>query len=296
MEQTKEQAKIGLTRLWQVLTPLVAGALCALMVLPNREDIFARGNGLMRTAFSLILGEHLSTKLFSDAFLAWLVIALGFMLLTLFACLAAEHGDPDRRRKAMLPALYIGIVIAAVCTLLPVLFSGAALDLVFFASAVSGVALMLAILLAYWFCLERFPKVFNAETVSYVVFGVLTTIVNLVTYNLCAKWIGTSTAWTNSLSISIAWLAGVIFAYVVNKLFVFHSKTDSFGALCKEAGLFFFARFVTYFIDIGGGLLLVNVLGVNDGLSKILCNILVLILNYVFSKLFIFNKSEAPKE
>ena len=287
MEQQTAQKKTctWLTRVWQVLTVLAAAALCAFTVLPDRAALLTRANSLMRTVFDLVLGNL--SALFGDSFIAWFVIALGFMLLTWFSWLAAEHGDRDRRYKAMLPALYIGVVIAAICTLLPVIVGGAALDLLFCAYAVSGVLLMVAVLLVYWFCWDRFPKLVNAETVSYVVFGVLTTIVNLVTYNFCADWLHFSTAWSTSL----AWLAGVIFAYVVNKLFVFHSKTDSFGALCKEAALFFFARFLTYFIDLGGMLLLVDVLHVGGGLSKILCNILVLILNYVFSKLFIFKNS-----
>ena len=288
MEQTR-QPKKRLTVLWQILTPLAAGCLCALMLLPTREALIARANGAMKTVFDLVLGNL--SALFGPAFIAWFVIALGFMLLTWFAWLAAERGDPARRYKALLPAAYVGAVIAAVCTLLPVIVGGS-LDLLFFAYAVSGVALMLAVLAVYWFCWDRFPKLVNAETVSYVVFGVLTTIVNLVTYNFCADWLHIGTAW----STTIAWLAGVIFAYVVNKLFVFHSKTESFGALCKEAFLFFFARFLTYFIDLGGMLLLVDVLHVGGGLSKILCNILVLILNYVFSKLFIFKNSDKPAD
>ena len=293
MEQTAQKKScMWLTRVWQVLTVLTAAALCTLSVLPAREALITRANGLMRTAFDLVLGNL--SALLSDAFIAWFVIALGFMLLTWFAWLAAEHGDRARRYKAMLPALYIGVVIAAICTLLPVIIGGAAMDLTFCGYAASGVLLMLAAIFVYGFCWDRFPKLVNAETVSYVVFGVLTTIVNLVTYNFCADWLHFSTAWSTSL----AWLAGVIFAYVVNKLFVFHSNTESFGALCKEAFLFFFARFLTYFIDLGGMLLLVDVMHVGGGLSKILCNILVLILNYVFSKLFIFKNSsnKAPSD
>ena len=293
MEQTAQKKSCKwLTWLWRVLTVVIAAVLCAVMVLPaaTRDGLIARGNEMMRTLFDLVLGNL--SALFSAAFIAWFVIALGFILLTWFAWLAAVRGSQERRYRSLLPALYIGAVVAAVCTLLPVIIGGTPLDLAFFAFAMSGVALMLVVILLYCFCWDRFPKLVNAETVSYVVFGVLTTIVNLVTYNFCADWLHFNTAWSTSL----AWLTGVIFAYVVNKLFVFHSKTHSFGALCKEAALFFFARFLTYFIDLGGMLLLVDVLHVGGGLSKILCNILVLILNYVFSKMFIFKDGTKPDE
>ena len=59
--------------------------------------------------------------------------------------------------------------------------------------------------------------------------------------------------------------------------------------------MFFGARALTYLIDLFGMILLVDILHVSGGISKILCNIIVLILNYVFSKLFIFNKGAADK-
>lgn len=293
MEQIhQKKSSRWLTRLWQVLTVLLAAALCALAALPaaTRDGVIAQGNEWMQTAFDLVLGNL--AELFSAAFLSWLVLAIGFILLTWFAWLAAEHGDRARRYKAALPAAYAGVITAAVCTLLPVILYGVPLDFTFFLYAVGGVALMLAVVFVYSFCWDHFPKLVNTETVTYVVFGVLTTLVNLVCFNFCDAWLHINTAW----STSIAWVVAFIFAYVVNKLFVFHSKTDSLRALCKEAFLFFCARFFTFFLDLGGMLLLVDVLHVGGGLSKILCNILVLILNYVFSKLFIFkggNKKDA---
>ncbi len=285
MEQTNQKkSSRWLTRLWQVLTVLLAAALCVLMALPaaTRDGVIAQGNQWMRTAFDLVLGNL--AELFGASFIAWLVLAIGFILLTWFAWLAAERGDRARRYQALLPAAYTGVITAAVCTLLPVILIGSPLDLTFFLYAVSGAALMLAVILVYSFCWDHFPALVNTETVTYVVFGVLTTIVNLVCFNFCDAWLHMDTAW----STSIAWVVAFIFAYIVNKLFVFHSKTDSFGALCKEAFLFFCARFFTFFLDLGGMLLLVDVLHMGGGLAKILCNILVLILNYVFSKLFIF--------
>lgn len=92
---------------------------------------------------------------------------------------------------------------------------------------------------------------------------------------------------------TLAWIGAVLFAFVTNKLWVFHSKTETPAELAVEFGKFIFYRILSYVLDMGAMLLLINVLHVGDFWSKLITQILVVVANYVFSKLFIFkNNSE----
>lgn len=124
------------------------------------------------------------------------------------------------------------------------------------------------------------------EPILYVIFGGLTTLINIAVFWACDK-IGLSTA----VSTVLAWLLSVVFAFVTNKIYVFESKIAKSGVVIKEAVQFFNCRLATGLLDLGIMLLLVDVLHFNGLLIKILSNILVIILNYIFSKLFIFKKS-----
>lgn len=122
--------------------------------------------------------------------------------------------------------------------------------------------------------------------ISYAVFGVLTTVVNIVTYSVCYNRMGMG----NTLSNVIAWILAVAFAYVTNKLWVFDSKSWSWGVLKREVPAFVSCRLATGILDIVIMFLCVDVMAWNAMLMKILSNALVIILNYVFSKLIIFKK------
>ena len=129
-----------------------------------------------------------------------------------------------------------------------------------------------------------------------MIFGVLTTLVNIVVYLLCDTAMGVflTGAVLTLVTNSIAWVAAVIFAYVVNKLFVFRSKTETAKAALIEFALFIGARLLSYGVDTLGMVLLVDVLHVSGIVSKVLMNIVVMIMNYFFSKWFIFNKGKKP--
>ena len=109
----------------------------------------------------------------------------------------------------------------------------------------------------------------NTELVSYLLVGVATTLVNYVAYFLATRTAGLS---------------------VANKLFVFKTHCPDTGALLREAGSFFAMRLVSLGMETVLMFLLVEVLHLNDLAMKLLVNIVVIILNYVFSKLFIFKK------
>ena len=127
------------------------------------------------------------------------------------------------------------------------------------------------------------------EVILYLVFGGLTTLVNIVSYAVFVRIINMGTV----AGTSGAWLVSVIFAYITNKMFVFESKTDTFDLLVKECVSFFGCRLTTGFLDVAIMYFSVDLLHFNDIVMKIISNVLVVILNYIFSKLFIFKKEKA---
>lgn len=123
--------------------------------------------------------------------------------------------------------------------------------------------------------------------ISYAVFGVLTTVVNIVTYSICYNRIGMG----NTLSNVIAWILAVAFAYVTNKLWVFDSKSWKLQVLKREIIAFVSCRLATGILDIAIMFVCVDLLGLQAMLMKIVSNMIVIVLNYVFSKLVIFKKN-----
>lgn len=89
----------------------------------------------------------------------------------------------------------------------------------------------MAVVLLWRWTWRKFPRLLNRETVSYVVFGVLTTLVNMAVYGLSYNTLGIH----NLISNAIAWTAAVLFAYAVNKLFVFHSHVRGAGRSCGSS-------------------------------------------------------------
>lgn len=128
-------------------------------------------------------------------------------------------------------------------------------------------------------------KFLNREMISYLIFGVLTTLVNYVVYELC-KWIGIH----YTVSTIIAWIFAVAFAYITNKLFVFASRSFERSVLIREIIAFVSCRLLSGLCDLGFMIIAVELLSFNDSVSKLLSNVVVVIINYIFSKLFIFRK------
>ena len=123
------------------------------------------------------------------------------------------------------------------------------------------------------------------EVISYLFFGGCTTLINIVSFFLlrlinCPLFI----------SNLFAWIISVFFAFITNKIFVFESKDKNKNKVIFECLSFFFFRVVSLVFDMGCMYLLINVLNVNELISKIISNIFVIIINYVFSKLIIFKK------
>ena len=126
------------------------------------------------------------------------------------------------------------------------------------------------------------------DIISYLFFGVCTTVVNIVAYWLCAHVAHLSTI----VSTSIAWVLAVAFAYITNRLWVFHSKAKGKKAIFREICSFTACRLLTGFLDIAIMYIFVDRLHCPDLIIKIISNIIVIIVNYVASKLVIFNEKE----
>ncbi len=124
------------------------------------------------------------------------------------------------------------------------------------------------------------------DIVLYGIFGVLTTLVNIVSYWIMAHPLHMGTM----ISTVLAWVFSVLFAYFTNRRWVFHSKAVGTKAIVKEIVSFFACRIATGVVDWGCMFLFVEVLYFNDVVIKVLANILVIILNYVASKLIIFKQ------
>lgn len=122
------------------------------------------------------------------------------------------------------------------------------------------------------------------EAFIYLFFGGLATIVNFTSFFVAQDVFQFGLIISNSLS----WFAAVLFAFITNKLWVFHSKTDSYVAFFKEFSKFIFYRVVSYFMDMGCMIILINGLAVGDFWSKLITQVIVVIANYIFSKVFIF--------
>ena len=90
------------------------------------------------------------------------------------------------------------------------------------------------------------------------------------------------------VSTVIAWILAVLFAYLTNRKWVFHSEADNSKAVLKEIGLFFAARLGTGVIDWASMFIFVDLMSFNDVVIKTLANIVVIILNYIASKFLIF--------
>lgn len=119
----------------------------------------------------------------------------------------------------------------------------------------------------------------------YIFFGGLTTVVSIGTQYL-SIWLGAPT----TLSTTVSWICAVTFAFFTNKHCVFKSETRGASAYLKEALAFYGARLVSYFLELGFMLATVDYFHLNAYIMKLIAQIFVLVINYLFSKLVIFKK------
>jgi len=127
------------------------------------------------------------------------------------------------------------------------------------------------------------------DVLAYLIFGGLTTVVNLVVFYLTA----TRGGWNYQLGNAMAWFLSVLFAYLTNRVWVFHSHFTTFRALGQETFKFFSARAATLVIDAGIMWIGVSLLMQNEMLTKLVDQVVVVLANYFFSKWFVFRKTKA---
>ena len=124
------------------------------------------------------------------------------------------------------------------------------------------------------------------DVITYLVFGVLTTVVNYIIYLPCYNLLGLSAAVSNC----IAWVVAVAFAYLTNKPFVFKSHDWSKATVIPELTKFVSCRLASGVMETVIIFLAVDLLGWNGNIWKLVTSVLVVILNYIFSKLIVFKK------
>lgn len=141
------------------------------------------------------------------------------------------------------------------------------------------------------------------EIISYVFFGVLTTVVNLLVFKLFDRILGSNLYLVTNV---IAWIAAVVFAYITNKLWVFESKSWKADVVIKELVGFFGARVLSLGIEEAGLWLMIDIMHFEnikgfeifsfkfDGnfIAKLIMQVVVVIMNYIFSKFLIFTKKK----
>ncbi len=126
------------------------------------------------------------------------------------------------------------------------------------------------------------------EIISYLFWGVVTTVVNIGIFALL-HW---TTSWNYMVNNTIAWFISVLVAYFSNKAYVFHSQSKSVGAYLKEMASFFGGRILVLVIEQGILYVGITLLSGNQIVVKIIDNVIVVILNYFWSKWAVFQDTK----
>ena len=145
--------------------------------------------------------------------------------------------------------------------------------------------------------IKKAKKIYNKhdEIINYLIVGVLTTVVSLVSFYIVRLFIFTSSTQLHiQIANIISWILSVLFAFVTNKKYVFKSNKKGKEKL-KEMIKFYFSRITTLVIDMLTMWILTSIICINDKIAKLIVQIILVILNYIFSKIFVFKNSEKVK-
>ena len=132
--------------------------------------------------------------------------------------------------------------------------------------------------------MNNIKKLINKKIILYVIFGVLTTIVNLIAYYLFSNIININYLISNA----IAWIISVVFAYITNKFFVFNSSYINKDVIIEEFIKFMNCILISGLSEVVLLFLFVDLLLMNDIVAKLIIGVLVALINFIFSKVFIF--------
>lgn len=130
-------------------------------------------------------------------------------------------------------------------------------------------------------------KVLTKEVILYIVFGVITTVVNIGSFYI----MNTLLKWDKNIANLIAIILAVLFAYITNKDLVFHSEAETIKEKLSEFLKFMAGRAFTMIVEFIGGWLLFQT-PIPEMISKLLVTVVIIILNFFISKFFAFKKSE----
>lgn len=138
--------------------------------------------------------------------------------------------------------------------------------------------------------MEKVKKVLNREVIFYLIFGVLSTIINLGSFYI----LNTLLSINENLANFIAIILAVLFAYFTNKDLVFHSEVKTFKDKIIQFFKFMSGRAFTLAVEFFGGLLLFKI-PIPNMITKTFLTVIVVILNYFISKYFAFNSNSKDK-
>ncbi|MBO4369295.1 MAG: GtrA family protein [Desulfovibrio sp.] len=124
----------------------------------------------------------------------------------------------------------------------------------------------------------------NRELIAYGIFGVLTTLINYIVYAICLELLHYSYLTSNT----IAWIIAVLFAFITNKHYVFRSLNWDFSTAFRECWQFVSARIFSLILESILLWICIDCFHINELITKIFTNALVILVNYLISKLYIF--------
>ncbi|MBD5146183.1 MAG: GtrA family protein [Ruminococcus sp.] len=125
----------------------------------------------------------------------------------------------------------------------------------------------------------------HESVLLYLVVGGMTTVIAII-----AQYVPAYLGLPTEVNTTISWVCAVTFAFFANKVWVFKNKSDTGKDWISQAAAFYGARAVTYFMELGFMILTVRVLHQNEYIMKLIAQIFILVINYLFSKLVIFRK------
>lgn len=128
----------------------------------------------------------------------------------------------------------------------------------------------------------------HKEKIAYVFWGGVTTVINIGTYSLFARIVHLNTMVSNVL----AWIITILVAYITNKLYVFNSKSFDMKVVIREFVSFLVCRLASLVLDMAIMYTFINIFKFNDIMVKTASNVVVIIVNYILSKLVIFRQRE----
>ena len=128
------------------------------------------------------------------------------------------------------------------------------------------------------------------EIINYLIVGILTTVVSIVTYFIFSLILDIENNILFILANVLSWICAVVFAYITNKKFVFNTTTSSKKEELKVFSMFVSSRITTLLIELAFMFITVKVILINDKIAKVIAQFIVIVLNYVLSKLFVFKK------